>query len=272
MADTSLVVEMATEWRPALMAVEAVLQRVRLNLDEMDRRTTARNARRITWGVDDLSFKSKIRVVLAPRVAPSQRSESSLLAVAAGVVSGVDVLHGSQQIPDFYSAGMVNRVHEISSNAARGGITQVALSTINGTSRLGVIDSRTAANAAAATRAAAAAFSSVTGVLDVVNFRQLTRPRAQVYNASTRRAVEVVAGRAATDRLRDALGRRVMVSGKLARNAAGQPIRIELDDLVALPDLEQAITADDLLGSDQGATGHRTVEEFLDWIRDRDVP
>lgn len=270
MDEPSVTVEMDTDARPSLATVENILSKVRLNLEDLDRFATKRGTPRVVWGVDDLRYEGHIVVRLAPRTVSPLRPPDSLSTTTASLVNGVRQLQIEPQIPDYYSSQMLARVQEISRSASHGGVRSVTVESRNGRIQRGVINTETARNAATAVLPKIAMLSSVQGVLDTISLRRTEKPRAQIYDANVRHAVDVIALPKHVDQLQAALGKRVAVAGTLSRNGSGQPVRIKMTDIVTLPDMSQRITADDLLGSSPRITGGLSVADYVDWLRDNE--
>jgi hypothetical protein len=67
--------------------------------------------------------------------------------------------------------------------------------------------------------------------------------------------------------LHAAWNKRVVAGGILTRNAAGQAVRLDLEELILLPDETEQISAWNLLGIDPDYTGALSTDEYLDRTR-----
>ncbi len=93
-------------------------------------------------------------------------------------------------------------------------------------------------------------------------------PHYNVYEALTKRPVSAKFDRAQLEEVRDALGRRVNVSGIIHRNANGEPITIERGELNLMREEEALPTVDDIAGIDPDYTGSRNSAEYVRAMRD----
>ncbi len=112
---------------------------------------------------------------------------------------------------------------------------------------------------------------SVTGTLEMISVHG--QPRMNVYDALTGRAVRCNIPKdekqaSLLDEVKAQLGRRVIASGRVSRNIAGDPIRVTLRGVTPLPDDSELPTAGDFVGSDPDFTGNLTTEEYLRRTRD----
>ena len=85
----------------------------------------------------------------------------------------------------------------------------------------------------------------------------------------TDREVECVvpAELAATADAAAAEQRRVELSGKVYRNADGEHERVEVSDILVMPEAHELPSLEELAGSMRGMTGGLTTEEFLRIMR-----
>jgi len=264
-ADQDVCVEVAVEGPPRSIGVRSytqLLEQVLLSLEEIDRFALPGPTPRIDWAVADLAVNGEIRAVLAPRRTPPRRPPGTVSMPAINLVSGVGQLKEIAEIPEFFSPLTVERVKNIGRPIGSHGIERVEIRHVGPAPAIAVVDRETVDHARRAVSISRTAFGSLIGRLDVLTGRSRTGPRAQVLIEGTRQAVTVRAAPDQADMLRDAWQKRVAVAGELRRNAAGQPIQLDLTELTILPE-RRPLSAWEILGIAPKWTGDLTTEEFI---------
>ncbi|MFI7434258.1 hypothetical protein [Micromonospora haikouensis] len=264
-ADHDVRVEVAVGGPPRSIGVRAytqLLEQVLLSLEEIDRFALPGRTPRIDWAVADLAVNGEIRAVLAPRRTPPRRPPGTVSAPAIGLVAGVGQLREIAEIPQLFSPLTVERVQNIGRPVGENGIDRVEIRHVGPEPATAVVDRATVDHARKAVSISRTAFGSLIGRLDVLTGRPRTGPRAQVLIEGTRQAITVRAAPDQANLLREAWQKRVAISGELRRNAAGQPIHLDLTELMILPE-RRRVTAWDILGIAPSWTGDLTTEEFV---------
>lgn len=244
-------------------AYTSILNEVLLSLEEIDRLAVESRTPRLRWAVSSLSAEPDLIAQLRPITLPVRRQPSSLSLSPEGLVAGVAQLGEAAEIPTLFSARTVERVQAIGRAIGHRGVAEVSLASVNGHRNEGVVDETTLRNAKAAVRPAQSAWSSVVGRLDVLEARRRDRPKAQVYDARTRRAVILTAHEDQTDVLQTAFGHQVMASGVLIRNSSGQAVRLDLMELQIIQHQDSPPSARDLLGLAPEITGDVSTLEYV---------
>ena len=108
-------------------------------------------------------------------------------------------------------------------------------------------------------------FGSVEGTLEMISIHK--RPRFNVYHSITLRAVSCNLQEEDIERVRDALGRRVVVSGLVSYNVKDEPKSVMVEELEVIPREDELPTIDQFVGSDPNYTGDMTTEEYIRSIR-----
>lgn len=249
----------------------SILGQVNQSLLELDLRGTSRGTPRLTWGIADLGRSgTELVAQLAPVRVPPRRDATSLSAPPRDLVAGIRALGAAPQIPEQFSAQTVERILNIGRGTDDGTVDHVTVTDLGSIDHAGaVVTHDTIESAKTAVRVARAAWGSVTGELTVLDNRGHRNVRAQVYNAHRRQAVVLRADLEMAVELRDAWGKQVAATGTLTRNAAGQPLKLDLAQLVLVETQEERISPWSILGIDPRATGDLTTEEFMEMIRGR---
>lgn len=245
----------------------STLTRLAKALDEIDRAAIVERVPRPTWVVNDLAHERrefKVRLTAAA----SARDRESLMMPVTALVNGVRALQQAPELPEFYSETTVHRL--IGLAIPRDGIHEVSLAVVNG--RVGEhvpLSQEVVAHARAAVRQAEVSIGSITGSLDAIR-KVRNGVRATIYDPVRHRAVTCSAGLGMADDIRKAWNHRVTLRGKITRNAYGQPIRMTVGGIEALPDDDSGrAPVRDLYGALPDMTGGLSVTEFLDQARRR---
>ncbi len=108
---------------------------------------------------------------------------------------------------------------------------------------------------------------SVEGRLELVSIHSRTR-RFNVYHAITNKAIRCNFPVAIEEQVISSLGRRVIVSGVVSYNAAGEPVKVEVDRLRTLKKENELPSIADMLGMAPDITGDLSIEEHIRQLRD----
>lgn len=108
---------------------------------------------------------------------------------------------------------------------------------------------------------------SIEGKLELISVHEGSR-KFNIYHDVTGRAAQCDLPRELEQQVIDALGSRVIVSGKIHRNLNGTPVRVKVERLRVLPVRNEVPTIDELMGSIPDLTGDLPTEEFVRMIRD----
>jgi hypothetical protein len=254
----------------AVRAYTRLLDHVLLMLEEIDRLVAPGSNDRPEWAVRSATDDGlQMRVILLPRV-PARNALVGLDAWSASplaLVDGVRSLAAEPEIPQYFSQPVIERVDTIGQQVGRRGIVRVAVTCFNGArSPEAPVYADVQRNARRAVEPASTAWSSVTGVLDVISARREKRRVGLLTDHG--RAVLCNVEKLSRESVFAAFEKRVVAAGLLRRNASGQAVRLDVESLEVLAP-RQHVSARDLLGASQHLTGSLTDEEFMAVLRDR---
>jgi len=108
-------------------------------------------------------------------------------------------------------------------------------------------------------------YGSVEGTVEMISIHR--PPRFNVYHSITFHAVRCNLRQEDIEKVRDNLGRRVVVSGLVSYNAKDEPKNVMVEELEVIPKEEELPTIDEFIGSDPNYTGAMTTEEYIRSIR-----
>lgn len=248
--------------------VARTLNEVVWSLQEIDKIHLLRGTR-ATWVMADMNRRDHdLLLRLEPRNVPAKRDRLDMMVPAEALVRGATTLAEQPVIPELFAPKTVTRLGDLA--VPRDGIQSVTLATYNGRVGSGInLSDPVRENAAAAVRSFEVSYGSVTGTLSGVREAKGKFVRVTVRDAVGKQAIDGVVPEPMAEQLRTAWRHRVSLSGKVRRNARGQAIRIEVDQLQLLPEGNSGRPSTDaLLGVAADWLDGLTVDDFLREVRD----
>lgn len=223
----------------------------------------------LAWGLGHGERHGALVVRLEPLEHAPASDEPRVRQTVLAVVEGAAELRAHSGIPDYYTETGVSRLLDAARRRSAPGVDAVELAALNGTElAAAALDEELIAHAASTVSTSATAQGSVEGVLDTMSTRR-KQARASVFDATTRRAVEVRASAITAEDLHRHFGQRVLIGGALTRNGQGQAVRILADHIQALPAIAPRSRLRELIGIAPGWTGGRSTAEVMAELRDR---
>jgi hypothetical protein len=250
----------------ALDAFVDVLKRAQLILRELDSAISGNPRGKLDWKIVELGINSADAVIEA---APPEDDERLPLLVSTSFVSGIQTIEQGEVMPPYFSEMAVKRVGQISRKVGRGGVTGFEAEIRNGQTgpvsppQHAELTSRAASSVAQLLAPKYSAYGSVIGTLGQINVqRGLT---FNVYEGLSKRAVKCKFEDEQFEAVKEALRRRVIVSGTVERNESGEPLRVNEPELVAIP--EDEIATSEISGLDPDMTGGLPVADYVRTLR-----
>lgn len=254
--------------RAAATRVARTLTEVVLSLREIDQVHLLRGTR-ATWVMADMERQNADLVLrLEARLVPSRRSMSDVLVPAVALVEGAGRLQSEATVPRLFSPATVERIGRLA--APQDGVQSVSIATYNGSPGEAVdLSDAVRVNAGIAVRTSEISYGSVAGTLSGLRETRGRAVKVTVRETRGRQAIDGYVPGAMAEQLRDAWRHRVLLGGKVRRNARGQAIRIDVDVIERLPEGNASRpTTDELVGAGAAWLGPMSVDEFIDEVRD----
>lgn len=234
-------------------------------LKELDSAISEEPRGALDWFVRDLSANGNLvaEIIALPK---SGKYEDKSKQVALRFVDGLGVIEREPGVPPFFSEGALSNVEKLANLLGKGGAMGFGARQI-GVRTQARITHRAAINAGQAIKPVFSAVGSVTGMLEAINLHG--RPKFNVYEAVTGSAV-----RCSFDRdkhlelIRRGLGKRVRACGVIYRNARGDALRLDMQDLDILPQDRELACVRDIYGIDPDFTGSQSSDEYVRWLRE----
>jgi fructose 1,6-bisphosphatase len=245
-----------------------ILSRASQILGGLDSAISERPHGALRWYIADLQIGSAVAVIESRPKTNEIDAERVATMVGSSFVDGLSVIERNVELPPYFSEQDLTRVKQIAGFLKRTASDGVDVAHLNG----GVepLQETTLRQDAGAKvnqllRAPFQSIGSVAGQLEMISLHRT--PKFNVYDVVTHKAVSC---RFEPDRLEEitaALGKRVVVTGIVHRNAKGEPVRVEKPGLRVLrPDAELPTVAD-LIGLAPDLTGQLSVDDHVRLLR-----
>jgi hypothetical protein len=240
-------------------------------LDDLDSAYSRKSGVTLDWYVRNLSKNGSLRIEVFSQVKQMKRAnyEDVSQSVSASFVTGFRALESDGRSPELLTERGMRRAKTLTHLIGHDGLEAVHAS-VPGTPIETEITRKSAANIDVLIPAASHSMGSVEGVLEVISIHR--SQRFVIYQDRTNKAVTCFYGKLPLlDKVKGALGKRVVATGKLFRNAKNEPIRLNLESESQFKIFgNDDFPAYDLLGlggSDPDFTGHLTTDQFIENIR-----
>lgn len=248
--------------------VAKTLNEVVWSLQDIDKVHLLRGTR-ATWIMADMNRQADNLILrLEPRNIPSSRDLRDMLVPVEALVKGIDTLALEPVVPPMFAPRTVQRVAGLAT--PKDGIQSVSLAVYNGAVGPETqLSDHVRANAISAVRDFEVTYGSVSGMLSGVRHAGSKVIRVTVRDSRGKQAVDGFVPVTMAEDLRNAWLHRVMLAGKVRRNARGQTIRIDVERIERLPEGSSGRpSTDTLLGVGADWLDGLTVDDFLREVRD----
>ena len=218
----------------------------------------SRSQRVVTWYLTDLKIGSAVAVLT-----PEDISDESLV-VGTEFVNGLKSAEEGRALPEYFSATSLAKLTSMVRMLGTPGIEFLEASI----ERTGapIVSARATNNVRENIRRLQQprrrSYGSITGTLDTISTRKDTK-KFQILDPVSRRPVSCQFSVDQIDVIKDALTKRVVVSGTVVRNITGQPLRIEDGELQVL---DPSTPLTNLIGVDPQFTGGLSLPDYFERI------
>jgi len=240
-------------------------------LNDLDFAYSRKHGATLDWYVKNLSKNGSLRIEVYSTVKIKKRVHYSDFSsqVADSFVEGFNVLETQGKSPALLTESGMHKAKVLTNLIGNNGLRSV-IASVPETHRETEITRKSAVNIEQLIPEASHSIGSVEGMLEVISVHRSNR--FIVYEQRTGKAVTCFYGKLPLlDTITNALGRRVVASGELSRNAKGEPIKLRLSDETQLKIFgSESYPAYELLklgGSDPDFTGEMSTGEFIRNIR-----
>jgi hypothetical protein len=263
--------ELKVEGKPGEISLESfstVIKNAFDILTNLDSAISAEPRGSLDWFVTEVAYGSLVVTIEArPRArldGVSRRIDVSSRVVES-FVGGFEHIRRQRTIPPYFSDYDLKKAQAIANVLRRGGATAVVLRDIEQQSRA-TIEPDISPDLTQMLSVRYQENGSVEGKLEMVSVH--ATPRFTVYHAISLHAVRCKFDPAIyLERVRNALGRRVTVTGQVHFNYKHEPIRVDIEEVDILPGEGELPTPSELRGMSPDFTGDLTTEEYLRRLR-----
>jgi len=259
----------------ALRSFLRALEEARAVIEGVDVALTHRRRALVEWYIEDLRTSS----LAATLVAKPRRGRGAMEYtpqrghdIARSFVEGLQAVELRPVVPPSFPEPSMRRLKQLGNVIGRNGAKGFRAVLLEGSgepasARIEArLTRRAAENAKEAMSPRYTARGSVLGRLEVISVhggRQFT-----VYDEIEGRPVRGSFPDELLGHVKEALGRRVLATGLIRRNGAGQMVSVLVERLEILPQDDDLPTVADLVGSDPDFTGGRPAADWVRKVRD----
>ena len=238
-------------------------------LSQVERDLAGRNAGQSQWQIKDTGIGSFTLELETP---PSQHSRNGHdpAQIAAVLIDGFNCLEHKRDVPPELKESTLKEVRSVAGALKSRDVEHELLVSSDVTGQRGRISHPMARQINRMLLKERVTIGSVEGKLELVSVHKGDR-KFNVYHSVTGKAVRCDLSLALEKDVIDALGKQVVVSGKVYRNLNGDPVKVAVERLRVLHENREIPTLDELMGSIPDLTGNLSTEEFVRMIRDDDV-
>jgi hypothetical protein len=241
-------------------------------LDDLDHAFSHEPLGATEWLMHDTSMNGRLRVELHSRVRQLKKKMLPDVgrSVAQSFVTGLKVIEYEGVTPPFLSEYGLRHASRMTRVIGQEGANRL-IASVPEEANEAEVTRKSAENIAKLMQAPYTSLGSIEGHLEGINLH--AQPRFIVYEARTKKAVTCLFGpfrNELMDKIKDSLEHRVSVSGRLYRNAKGEPVRIRLfspSDLKVFGVDLKVMPFRALGGSDRDFTGGESSHEYIRRMR-----
>lgn len=216
----------------------------------------------LDWVIDRVYATSSIGLAIKSKARDPKVDYG--IRVAEVYSDGIDIIRIEGKTPPYFSDNCLRLVGKVAKVLRKNGANALEIldSERNKSARL---DAEVATTTNQLIGSSYKSYGSVEGTVEMISIHK--PPRFNVYHSITFHAVRCNLRQDDIERVRDNLGRRVVVSGLVSYNAKDEPKNVTLEELEVIPKEEELPTIDEFIGSDPKYTGDMTTEEYIRSIR-----
>lgn len=250
--------------RISAVALARVLTNSLSMLDSIGRAIASHSSRSkapIAWYVTKLESASAIAVLIGETITDSLDPDL-ISRVGNSYVNGIRDVENANALPRYMSDSALDRLNEIATPLGKSSAEYFEVAWVNGTNNEARMTTLSKDNLKDLRKSRITSIGSVTGVLDALSLRHGNN-KFQVYDDVSARPVTVDFPQSDLERVKEALGARVVVSGTLERNVKGQPMCVVDPTLSILPE-GRPLTS--IIGVAPDFLGDNTMQFYMENI------
>ena len=255
--EITISVEGQTPDLPAQPFLDAVGNSLRI-LRDLDASIAMRQTPTLRWTIAHLNVGSP--AVMTLKALPPTTGKDVSQDVVNHYVDGLELLAQGRGLPTFFSNDALNAAKRLA-DLTRGNERAVIVRTAH---RSVQVSQRISANVDDLVNRSYVSEGSVEGVIEMITIHD--RPYFRIYDATQGWGVPCHFRQESFDEVRNALGRRASITGRLRSDRLGKPEAMELSGIRILG-LEPLPTPSEVRGIARGTTGGLKAEEYHRQVR-----
>jgi len=257
--------ELTVEGERGQLSFETLATVIRNSFDiltNLDSAVSSQPRGSLDWFVTDISFGSLIITIEARPKLPDVDNGPK---VVGAMVNGLAHIQREHTTPPYFSDYELRKADAIARALQKEGARAVRIRDID-EKTTAIIEPEISSEISQLIKVRYQEIGSVEGRLEMISIHR--QPRFSVYHSITQRSVRCKFESKILDMVKEALGRRVIVSGVVYYNYRHEPIRVDLQKLTILPREEELPSPKDLRGMVPDFTGDKTTEEYVRSLRE----
>ena len=233
-------------------------------LTELDNAVSVKPGGTIEWVVSGVSTEASITVAIEPK--PRLKEADCSSRVAELFVDGLAHIEKEHTTPPYFSDYGLRKAHNIAKSLRRNGAKAVKVEDVE-RNISGLIKADVAEPLRKLFSVRYKEIGSVEGTLEVISVHGV--PRITIYHSITRRSVICkFTPKKLLETAKEGLGKRIIVQGMVYYNYIHEPVKVDADRIVVMPEENELPTAKDLRGLVPDFTGDKTTEDYIRSLRE----
>lgn len=216
----------------------------------------------LEWFIADVSFGSLVIAIESKSKLPDIDYSSK---VAETFVDGLAHIQRERTTPPYFSDYDLRKAQELARRLRKDGAKAVIIHDIERQVKA-TISPEVVPDLGQLINVRFQDIGSVEGRLEMISIHKV--PRFTIYHAITQRSIRCKFEPKLLDLVKEALGRRVVISGVVYFNYRYEAVRVDLQKLTILPKEEELPYPKDLRGMAPDFTGDKTTEEYIRSLRE----
>lgn len=216
----------------------------------------------LDWVIDNIYPTNSIGIELKSK--PRKPKVDYSLKVAEAYTDGIEIIQKQGITPPYFSDNSLKLVNKAAHALGKNGANSFEIIDIDRDKH--IIVNKDMVNI---TKQLAGysykSFGSVEGTLEMVSIHKPAR--FNVYHSISLRAVRCNLKQEDIDKIRDALGRTVVISGLVSYNSKDEPISVFVQEIDVIPKEEDLPSIDEFIGSDPNFTEDVSTEDYIRGMR-----
>ncbi len=184
--------------------------------------------------------------------------------VAGAYADGIEIIRREGITPPYFSDNCLRLVGKVAGVLGRDGADTLEVLDVT-SNKSTQLDAAIATTTKQLMGSSYESFGSVEGTLEMISIHKPAR--FNVYHSISLHAVRCNLRAEDIEKVKSALGRRVVASGLVSYNAKDEPKSVTVEELEVIPREEELPTVEKFIGSDPNYTGDMSTEEYIRSIR-----